>query len=181
MEPGSSTMVCPYCDHANVVGSDSCDECGHSLTGFHPPPPANSVERALVRDRVEILQPRTPIVAEASMPVRQVLKMMVDYRIGCVLIVREGKPIGVFTERDATIKLNTRYRALGDEPVSEFMTPHPQTLDSFAKIAFAVHRMDVGSYRHLPIVDQQGRATGIISVRDILRYMTQKMNAHASA
>ncbi len=169
-------MVCPYCDHVNTPGSDACEQCGHSLTAFHPPPLANPVEKGLVRDRVATLNPRTPIVAEANMPIRQVLKMMVDYSIGCVLIVKDGKPIGVFTERDAVVKLNSRYASLSERPVSEFMTPNPQTLDAGAKIAFAVQRMDVGSYRHIPIVDAQGRATGIISVRDILRYFTERLD-----
>jgi CBS domain-containing protein len=87
-----------------------------------------------------------------------------------VMIVRESRIIGVFTERDAILKLHHRHLSLADQPVSEFMTPHPQTLDPHAKIAFAVQRMDVGSYRHIPIVDEQSRPTGIVSVRDILRY-----------
>ena len=40
-----------------------------------------------------------------------------------------------------------------------------------AKIAFAVQRMDQGGYRHLPIVDRDEKLTGIISVRDIMRYL----------
>jgi CBS domain-containing protein len=35
--------------------------------------------------------------------------------------------------------------------------------------------MDVGGYRHVPIVDQAGRAVGVISVRDILRYLAKKI------
>lgn len=168
-------MVCPYCDHVNTPGMDNCDQCGHSLTAFHPPPPANQVEQDLLRDRLGVLDPKSPIVAEPTIPVRLVMKMMADYDIGCVLIVQDGRPLGVFTERDAIVKLNARYQQLSDRPVSEFMTPQPQTLDLEAKIAFAVQRMDVGSYRHIPLVDTDGRATGIISVRDILRYFTERL------
>ena len=45
-----------------------------------------------------------------------------------------------------------------------------------AKIAFAVQRMDLGGYRHLPIVDREGQLSGIISVRDILEYLTERMS-----
>ena len=170
-------IACPYCDYENIPGDDVCDQCGHSLSGLHPPRLVNEVERSLVKDRLNELNPRSPIVVEPSMPVRQVLRMMIDYKIGCVLIVQDSRVMGIFTERDALSKLNERATELGDQPVAEFMTSNPQTLDTNAKIAFAVQRMDLGGYRHLPIVDEQGRATGVISVRDILRYLTAKIAA----
>jgi CBS domain-containing protein len=40
--------------------------------------------------------------------------------------------------------------------------------------------MDVGGYRHLPVVSQ-GRLSGVISVRDVLRYVTQKLQASRDA
>ena len=60
------------------------------------------------------------------------------------------------------------------------MTPNPQTLVADAKIAFAVHRMDLGGYRHLPIVDERGELVGIISARDILRHLTENMDRGGS-
>jgi CBS domain-containing protein len=172
---GGAMNTCPYCGFENIPGEDICDQCGHSLSSFHPPRPTSELERCLVKDRLTELGPRSPIVVEPSMPVRQVLRMMVDYRIGCVLIVQDSRVIGIFTERDALSKLNERADELADRPVKEFMTNSPQTLDTNSKIAFAVQRMDQGGYRHVPIVDAQGRATGVISVRDILRYLTKRM------
>jgi CBS domain-containing protein len=83
--------------------------------------------------------------------------------------------MGIFSERDALRKLGARAAEQSGRPVSELMTPNPQTLVADAKIAFAVHRMDLGGYRHVPIVDQQGELTGIISARDILRHLTDSM------
>ncbi len=177
MEKGGALTTCPFCDFGNTPGSDACEQCGNSLTALHPPPPANSLERALVRDRIHRLNPKTPIVVEPSMPVRQVLKTMVEYRIGCVLVVKESKIIGIFTERDAIQKLHHRHLSLANQPVSEFMTPNPQTLDPEAKIAFAVHRMDVGGYRHIPVVEESKHPIGIMSVRDILRYLNQRIES----
>ena len=61
------------------------------------------------------------------------------------------------------------------------MTADPQTLVEDARIVFAIHRMDLGGYRHLPIVDSQGRLRGVISVRDLLRYLTEKIAASGQA
>jgi CBS domain-containing protein len=87
------------------------------------------------------------------------------------------KPLGIFSERDALRKLNVRSAELGSQPVSKFMTANPQTLVAHAKIAYAVQRMDLGGYRHLPIVDDEGKLLGIISARDIINYLTSKMTA----
>ena len=43
------------------------------------------------------------------------------------------------------------------------------------RVAYAVRHMDQGGYRHVPIVDNDRKPTGVISVRDILHYLTEKM------
>ena len=54
------------------------------------------------------------------------------------------------------------------------MTPGPETINHDDPIAFALHRMDIGGYRHIPVLTN-GQPTGIISVRDILRYITEDL------
>ena len=76
------------------------------------------------------------------------------------LAVDGDELLGVFTERDALLKLNVDYAELKDHPVSEYMTKQPRTLAADDKIAFALHRMDLGGYRHLPIM-KDGKPTGI--------------------
>ena len=51
------------------------------------------------------------------------------------------------------------------------MTDTPVTISQDDSIAYALHAMDLGGYRHLPVVDENNRPTGIISVRDILRFL----------
>lgn len=167
--------VCPFCSGENIDGVDLCAECGQPLSDSYLTPPTNAVERGLMQDRVSVLRPNTPRTVKPSTPVGDVLTLMVEQRIGCVVIAEGKKPLGIFSERDALRKLNARAAELGSRPVSEFMTPNPQTLVSHAKIAYAVQRMDLGGYRHLPIVDDQGDLLGIISARDIINYLTGKM------
>lgn len=169
--------ICPYCECENIDGADLCDDCGQALTDLHLPEPASQIERSLLRDRLGELNVRLPITVAASTPVRKVLRTMVDERIGSVIVMDQGRIVGIFSERDALVRLNTQAAALGDRAISQFMTTDPQTLEANAKVAFAVHRMDQGSYRHVPIVDNAGRPEGIISVRDILRYLTDRMSA----
>jgi CBS domain-containing protein len=168
-------LPCPYCDHEVIEGADSCDACGQPLTESHLPVPATAVERALLTDRVRLFQGRQPMEVAPTTPVRDVLKLLVDHKVGCVLVTDHGKMVGIFTERDALLKLGERAAELGSLPVSEFMTSKVESLPPSAKIAFAVQRMDQGGYRHVPVVDEEGKAVGIFSVRDILSYLTRKL------
>ncbi len=167
--------ICPLCDFENIEGVDLCDQCGQPLHDAHELLPNNAVERGLLVDTIDCLSPKAPIVVDVKASVRQVLRLLVDRQIGCVFIVDDGSIVGVFSERDALIRLGVRAGEHAEEPISRFMTPNPQALTGEARLAFAVHRMDLGGYRHVPIVDASGRAVGVISVRDILRYLAEKI------
>jgi CBS domain-containing protein len=169
-------LLCPYCNSENIEGVDECAECGQPLNDTHLAPPGTEVERSMLRDRISVLAPNRPITVAPTMPVGDVLKLMVKNKIGCVVVAEENRTLGIFSERDALRKINTDAAKLAARPVSEFMTPNPQTLVADAKIAFAVQRMDAGGYRHLPVVGQQGELVGIISARDILRHLTDNLS-----
>ncbi len=172
-------LTCPHCSAENIEGADQCEECLQPLADSHLTSPATPVERSLLRAHIHSLLTgeKLPIAVPPSRPVGEVLKLMVNRGIGCVLVVEGGKLLGIFSERDALLKINADAPKLAGRPVSEFMTPNPQTLKRNAKIAFAVHNMVVGSYRHIPVVDEDGHATSVISARDILKYLSRDASA----
>ena len=90
-------------------------------------------------------------------------------------MVMDGDEIcGIFTEFDALMKVNTSADSLADRPISSVMTDKPVTLNVENKIAYALHQMHVGGYRHLPILSG-GKLMGISSIRDILNYLAQRL------
>ena len=167
--------TCPSCSAENIDGSDECSRCGNSLSPLHLPEPANPVERALLQDRLSALSPCTPVCVPPDCPVRDVIQLLLRQHIGSVVVSEGDLVVGIFSERDALMKLGTQAAALGDRPVSQFMTPAPRTMPADAKVAFAIKEMDLGGYRHLPVVDSDHRIRGVISVRDVLRYLTRVM------
>ncbi len=169
-------LICPYCDHDVIEGADECEACGQPLTQFNLPVPASALERALLTDRIKLFQGRQPLIVSPTMPLREVLRLMVDNKVGCVAVVEKGKLTGIFTERDVLLKIGARAAEVGNQPVSEYMTAQVESLPPTAKIAFAVHRMDLGGYRHIPVTNAEGEPTGIVSVRDILAYLTRKLS-----
>jgi len=171
-------IACPFCGSENTEGSDLCDDCQHSLTDLSIPQPATPVERGLLKDRIRILKPKAPDTVPGDMPIGEVLKHMVDESIGCVMVVDDGQLKGIFSERDALIKLNAEVGQFVDRPISSVMTSDPITLDAKDRIAFALHKMHVGGYRHLPILSD-GKLVGVISIRDILNYLSERIGVPA--
>jgi CBS domain-containing protein len=80
--------------------------------------------------------------------------------------------VGIFSERDLLTKVAGTAVDYERQPVSQFMTSNPETIQATDRLAFALHKMDCGGYRHLPVI-KDGRPLGMISVRDMLRYITR--------
>jgi CBS domain-containing protein len=173
-------VLCPDCGHENIEGEELCARCEQSLVETAGPRCASEVERRILRDTIRRLAPREPVVVAPDTPVGEVLQRLVDRRIGCAVVVSGRKVVGIFTERDALLKLNVHAAEWCSRPVSDFMTGSVETLELDDRIAFALHKMDVGGYRHIPILED-GRVMGIISVRRILDYISAAFIAPRSA
>ncbi|MEM6798650.1 MAG: CBS domain-containing protein [Planctomycetota bacterium] len=172
-------QVCPYCGVEVLAGVDICDECHQPLTDLSVRVPAMSVEADLMRDTVSQIPTHPPVTFSPSATVREVLAAMIDQRIGCVLVAPDDRPnqlAGIFSERDALMRLNVEAPRWLGERIDRFMTPNPATIPTDAKIAFALHKMNHGGYRHLPLMEGD-RPVSVISVRDLLRYLTEHSTA----
>ncbi len=97
-------------------------------------------------------------------------------RVGCVLICRDGRLIGLFTERD----LLRRVLAPGlplSVSLATVMTPDPVVVQPKEPIGLAVRRMEEGGYRHLPVVNGSRRPLGVLSVKRIIHYLVEHFPA----
>jgi CBS domain-containing protein len=95
---------------------------------------------------------------------------MADHGIGCVLVLDGESLVGIFSERDVLTRVTSQPTRL-KEPVRAVMTPKPFTISANDSIGYALQSMDLGGYRHIPIVDGAGKAVGLISIRDIVRFL----------
>ncbi|MCH2113339.1 MAG: CBS domain-containing protein [Pirellulales bacterium] len=172
-------IACPFCGSENPEGADNCEDCSNSLTDLSIPRPTTPVVHSLLKDRIASLKPKTPFAVAPETPIGEVLDHMIDESFGCVMIVANDMLLGIFSEFDALMKLNTDVAQHASRPISSVMTPDPVALEMKHKIAFALHKMHVGGYRHLPILEQ-GRLVGVISIRDILKYLTSHIMAEAT-
>jgi CBS domain-containing protein len=166
-------MICPNCCHDNVPGAEECSHCYTDLTQLDQPTASNKVEHSLMHDPVVVLQPRTPMTLQQTATVAEAMRTMLAKDVGALLVVDgAGKLVGILSERDLLTKVAGIHTDYTERPISEFMTPKPETLTANKSLAFALHKMDVGGYRHMPLVEDD-RPVGMISVRDIMRHITR--------
>lgn len=114
---------------------------------------------------------RPPVCVAPSESLREAVLAMNEHRTGCVLVVREGRLVGVFTERDVLTKVIGREIDLDGVEVGMLMTPDPECLTLDDGIAYALNLMSVGGFRHIPLIDAEQRPTGVVSMRDVVDYI----------
>ena len=166
-------MICPNCGHDNLPGSEECSSCLQDLTQLDRPTAQNRVERSLMEDPVSVLNPQKPVTVRPTTTIREAVQIMLTRDIGALLVIDgDGKLLGIFSERDLLTKVAGLHASFTDLTVQQFMTAQPETVTAKDTLAFALHKMDVGGYRHLPVLSE-GIAAGVISVRDMVRHMTQ--------
>jgi CBS domain-containing protein len=105
------------------------------------------------------------LTVEAGDPIVAVAQRMVDRNVGAVLVVEDGRLIGIMTERDL-MKAVAR-GLVSAAVVRDCMTPHPDTIAPDDTIEHAAVLMIHGGYRHLPVVDGDD-LVGILSIRDLV-------------
>lgn len=115
----------------------------------------------------EIIANRKLITAGPHTPVFELAKTMSDSHVDAIVILDEDYLVGIVTERD----LVSRVLALGKSPktttAKDVMTYSPMTADHEKPFRYALHVMDDGNFRHLPVT-RNGQVIGVVSARDAL-------------
>jgi CBS domain-containing protein len=121
----------------------------------------------LMTARVSTLALTAPITVQAGSTVGALVERVQDRKVGCVLVEEAGRMIGIITERDILMKVVARDVSYA-EPVDKFMTANPVTISPDNTIGDAANLMNERKFRHIPVVDHNGQATGIVSIKDII-------------
>ena len=114
---------------------------------------------------------RDPVSIDVDATAGDAINCMKSHHIGCVLVVDNGRLVGVFTERDVLRKIADTNSPPDSIPVRDVMTTDPECLTLDDSLAYALHHMSVGGFRHIPLVDQSGKPTGVIAMRAIVDFM----------
>ncbi len=109
--------------------------------------------------------------------ISKAIEKMVDRNIGALIIVDDaGKPVGLFTERDALKALVRSGMNPDILKVKDIMTVDLVVVKPEDDLNTAMSIMNKLKIRHLPVVED-GRVIGIISIRDVVNNLVGKLEA----
>ncbi len=117
----------------------------------------------------QLLERRSPVVHLVSphQTVDEAVAIMATRKIGAVPVVKDGRLVGIFSERDLLRRVVYAHRAPDKTEIGEVMTPDPLTAAPSEERALAVRKMDARGCRHLPVV-LHGAVVDMLSIRDLI-------------
>lgn len=122
----------------------------------------------------EVLAVKNPTVhsISSSETVAAAVAMMVQFKIGVLPVVDEGKLCGIFSERDVLVRIVNEDLDPKTTLISRVMTPNPEHVAPTTTVEEAMWLMRKNEFRHLPVLDQ-GCLVGLISIRDINQWLAR--------
>jgi len=101
--------------------------------------------------------------------VRDAAQRMARHNVRSALVMEDGKLRGIFTGTDLIGRVVAEGLDPDTTPLRQVMTADPQTISADENAIEALRRMQVGHFRHLPVVEGE-KVVGILSRRDFYGY-----------
>lgn len=114
-----------------------------------------------------VMERKKLLTAPPETTVNQAAKLMAKINVGAVMVIKEDKLIGIFTERDAVFRVVAKGRDTNATTLADVMTPEPQTVSPDKSFGYALLMMHENGFRHVPVVEN-GKPIGIVSARNAL-------------
>ncbi len=111
---------------------------------------------------------------EPTISVYSAIELMSEKNISSLMITdKDGKLLGIFTERDYARKLILKGKSSKDTLIKDLMTENPLTVASDSTIDDCMKVMTNKHVRHLPVVDN-GKIMGMVSIGDVVRFIIEE-------
>ena len=107
------------------------------------------------------------VTVESTVMAADAVSAMVRNRIGAVIVLQQGKPAGIITERDVLKKVSARNAIPGQVPAKDIMSSPLITVRAIDSVDTAAVAMAKNRVKRLPVIEEDGSIAGIMSVTDI--------------
>jgi len=152
-----------HAEESDVLEGDE----GEPEVGRH-----RDVGREMLETPLSDLKRAPAVTVSPDATVTRAAELMRTKKVSAVLVKKGKNLVGIFTERDLVSRAMTA-KAFGRSPVKKFMTPAPESLKLSAPVAYALNKMSVGRFRHVPLVKADGTLAGVVSIRDIIDFIVE--------
>lgn len=121
-------------------------------------------------DKLRDIMIKNVITIDRDKNAQDVARSMAEHGIGSLVVVSDGKPIGIVTERDLVRKVCTKDIVTSKIPISDIMSSPVISAEPDMPIEIAVQRMFNNKIRRLVILEN-GKIIGIVTVSDLAKYV----------
>jgi len=112
------------------------------------------------------------ITVKKEATVEEAVELMNKYEIGSLVVVENGKPVGIITERDLLKRVLPKSEVLRNMKVMEIMSTPLISVEPKVQIEEAAKLMFQKKIKKLPVVEK-GKLVGLVSLTDLLRVQPQ--------
>ncbi|HWO72007.1 MAG TPA: CBS domain-containing protein [Dehalococcoidia bacterium] len=133
---------------------------------------ADTVRGTFETDPISALGLPAPVTIATTATVGSALAAVQKHAMGYVLVVEDGRPRGIMTQRDVLLNIVAR-DVKYDSNVMDFVSKIPVTLTGKERIARAIKVMIAEGVDNVPIVDDEGRATAVLRSIDVLHFLAE--------
>ncbi|MFB6122687.1 MAG: CBS domain-containing protein [Haloferacaceae archaeon] len=116
----------------------------------------------------------TPVTASRETTVEELVRTMADEDLGDLVITDDGKPVGIVTDRDVVLAL-ARHGEVGSLTAADVMTADPVTIRGDAEDFDLAETFAEAKVRRLPVVDENGDLTGVVTLDDLVATVGEEM------
>jgi CBS domain-containing protein len=120
------------------------------------------------------------VTVECDTPVRQAVAQLAERRIGAVPVMKDGRVVGIMSERDVIYRLRSDGAEMLDLPVEKVMTSPILTAEPKMSVLSGLSLMTKRRIRHLPVLDGE-RLVGLVSIGDLVKYRMDRIEEEAAA
>jgi CBS domain-containing protein len=117
-----------------------------------------------------------PAAVSLEASVAEAIRTMLDRHVGAVAVIDDERRVaGIFTERDVLRKLALSGHDPERMPVREMMTTPVELATAETGSSEALITMVERHFRHLPVVDHNGKLLGMLSIRNLLEWRIEDL------
>ena len=116
------------------------------------------------------------VCVEPQTKISEVAKVMAQEDVGCVLVLDNGKPRGLITDRDIIVRCLAKNIDVEDCTVENVMTESLETVKSTDGVFDCIQTMRKAGVRRIPVVDEWGQVEGVISFGDLLAMLSKEFS-----
>jgi CBS domain-containing protein len=124
--------------------------------------------------------PSDIIACDVSTPVAEVVQTLATRRIGALPVLRDGRVVGIVSERDVIYRLADRGKECLDVAVEDIMTSPAVTVEPATTVDEALGMMTRRRFRHFPVVEE-GALVAFISIGDLVKHKMDEVQHEADA